>query len=322
MEAIHETILCIAFNLENQGQTITVEGIRRALELIQTVKLNIEEEIDWLSENGVFFKKNHNQFSLTEAGRSEAARINKDRTKEDFNRIIARSTASVSYLDYCEEIYGHRMYLFNMMDTHQLNYVLKEISICNSDTVLDLGCGVGSILNNLVEKYRCNGIGIDQLNESTMKTRSKFITYIKGDIDSLADYNLRPNITLSIDSLYFSSNLDGLIKALKDNKSNRMYLFYSQYILDEAAKDRAILHCDKTKLAVILQKNKLDYRVVEYSNNEYDLYINALKVLPKYKDALEQEGNGEIYDSKLRENRIGKELYEKGLASRYLYIIA
>ena len=81
------------------------------------------------------------------------------------------------------------------------------------------------------------------------------------------------------------------------------------------------MNCDNTKIARILQNNGIQYTVVNYSENEYNLYINALKVLPKYKSALEHEGNIKLYEAKMKEYSIGKEMYEKGLASRFLYIV-
>lgn len=72
--------------------------------------------------------------------------------KQEFDNKIKRLTKSKTYLDYCEEVYGYRMYLFNMMDEEQLDFVFDSIPLSADDTVLDLGCGTGSILNALVKK--------------------------------------------------------------------------------------------------------------------------------------------------------------------------
>jgi hypothetical protein len=39
--------------------------------------------------------------------------------KDEFDNRIGRLTKSKAYLDYCEEVYGYRIYLFNMMDQEQ-----------------------------------------------------------------------------------------------------------------------------------------------------------------------------------------------------------
>jgi len=321
MKVVHETLLYIVYNLQHQNQIITVDAIRHPLGWIQSTEFDLEVEITWLIESGFLVKNSENELSLTEIGKNEASRINKIRSKDDFNRLISSAIDSPAYLDYCEEIYGYRMPLFNMMDKQQLDYVFNTIPVSKSNTVLDLGCGAGCILNHLVQKYECYGIGIDQLNQAAVEKCSKMISFIDGDMDNLSDYKLKPNITLAVDSLYFSNDLDGLVRLMKGIKYNRLYFFFSQYIFDESKKDETVLHRDNTRIASILQKNDLQYRVVDYSANENSLYENALKVLPKHKEAFVSEGKSDLYETKLKENRSGKAMYDKGLASRYLYIV-
>lgn len=321
MKDVQETLLYIAHNLANQNQTISIDALRKPLELMDCREFDLEKELAWLVSNEFLVRNSANELLLTEKGKRESSRINKIRGKDDFNRLISRSVDSAAYLDYCEEIYGYRMHLFNMMDKHQLDYLFKAVAISERDTVLDIGCGTGGILNHLVKKYACSGIGVDQLDEATVRKSSELISYIDGDIDKLSAYSFEPNITLSIDSLYFVSDLDGLIKLLKNITNNRLYFFYSQYIFEESTRDKSVLDHDNTRIAGILQKNELQYRTIDYSANEHFLYENSLKVLPKYKTAFETEGNSDLYEHKLRECRSGKELYDKGLASRYLYIL-
>lgn len=321
MENNLKTLLYIAYNLENQDQAITVDAIRRQLEWMQGQGSITEESIERLAMDGFLTGQGKNEFKLTEKGINESFKISKIKTKDDYNRLMDRSTDSAAYLDYCEEIYGYRMYLFNMMDKQQLDYLFSSVAVLKSDTVLDLGCGPGSILDHLAGKYGCHGIGIDQIENSIVKKCSKAISYINGDIDMLASYDLKPDVTLSIDSLYFSSDLDGLIRQLKSIKNNRLYLYNSQYIFDEARKEEISLHRDNTRIARALQKNGMHYKTLDYSVNEHSLYKKALKVLPKYKRDFEREGNIDLYEAKLREGKSGKELYDKGLARRYLYIV-
>ena len=126
--------------------------------------------------------------------------------KDEFSEKFGRLTKSDTYLQYCKEVYGYNEYLFNMMDKKQIDFVLNSIPISSKDTLLDLGCGPGSILNLLVAKYGCHGIRIDQMNRGILNRSEKLITYINADMDKISDYSIRPTITLSIDSLYFSKD--------------------------------------------------------------------------------------------------------------------
>jgi len=249
----------------------------------------------------------------------QSAQISRESINEEFSNKIGRLTKSKAYLDFCEEVYGYRTYLFNMMDKEQLDFIMNSVPLSSDDTLLDLGCGSGSILKLLVEKYGCRGIGIDQLKSDV--TGRNGITYINGDIDHISDYHLTPTVTSSIDSLYFSKDLDHLLRQLYDFDGNRMYLFYSQYLFDETAGDRSILRGEHTKVADILNKYEISYETIDYSENERLLYEKSLTALKKLEKAFEEEGNSDLYENKLKEDTMGKHLYDKGLASRYLYIV-
>ncbi|MCX7711417.1 MAG: class I SAM-dependent methyltransferase [Clostridia bacterium] len=320
MKTAHEILLYIAYNLSNQNQHITVDTVLTNLEWIRHEKFDIDKEMAWLVDNGFLAAKDKRSFLLTEAGQNEAFQINEEKRREDFNQFMDRATDSAAYLDYCEEVYGYRMYLFNMMDKAQLDHLFHSIRFDSTDTVMDIGCGTGSILNQLTGRYHCRGVGIDQLKTKIVRKYNKTIEYLEGNIDTLADYRLAPSTILSVDSLYFSCDLEQLISTLKETKS-RLYLYYSQYIFDEKQKDRTALQKEHTRLAEILQKNSMSYSAIEYSRNEYGLYENTLRVLPKFQSYFEREGNLEIYTMKMNDARGGQALYDKGLASRYLYIV-
>ncbi len=315
-----EMILHVAYNLENQKQKISVDLLRQNLIWATDKSVIFEDKMKRLIEKGYFLKED-NGLVLTNNGRMEAAGISKAMVKDEFSKKIDRLTRSSAYLDFCEEVYGYRVYLFNMMDKQQIDFVLNSIPVSAEDALVDLGCGSGSILNLLVTKYGCRGIGVDQLDSDILERTGKAITYINGDIDRISDYSVRPTVTLSIDSLYFSKDLDKLVQQLNSIENNKMYLFYSQYIFDEVSGDKSILHSHNTKIADVLNKNKIPFKTIDYSENERLLYENSLRVLQKYKRVFEGEGNKDLYEQKLKEDMTGMELYNKSLASRYLYII-
>lgn len=241
-----------------------------------------------------------------------------EKIKQEFSLKICRLSKSPAYLDVCEEACGYRLPLFNMMDKEQMDYLLSTVPVSSGDTVLDLGCGSGNLLRLLVAKYGCLGIGIDLLDSSLVMFDKK-IQYICGNFEHLKNYGLSPTLTLSIDSLYFCSNIDIIAEQLGSIVGNRLYLFWSQYLSDEAA-DRACLNNNRTALACALQKARIAYKTVDYSKNEYCLYIALERALRSRRHLFESEGNIDLFEQKLDETLYGIELYEKKLASRYLYI--
>jgi hypothetical protein len=100
-----------------------------------------------------------------------------------------------------------------------------------------------------------------------------------------------------------------------------MYLFYSQYVIDESSKGKTVLYSNKTKVADALNRNEISFKAIDFSDNERSLYENALRVIRRYEREFEAEGNKDLYENKLKEDMVGRTLYDKGLASRYLYIV-
>jgi hypothetical protein len=75
-----------------------------------------------------------------------------------------------------------------------------------------------------------------------------------------------------------------------------------------------------TGVAEILHQNSISYEAIDYSENERLLYERSLIALEKRRQDFCSEGNAELYESKLEEILLGKQLYDNGLASRFLYI--
>lgn len=240
---------------------------------------------------------------------------------DEFKRKIGRFTKSGAYLNYCEEVYGYREYLFNMMDREQIDFLLQNIPVSPDDVILDLGCGSGSILNLLCKKYGCRGVGIDTLDPEMFRGNPNLVNYLCGDIDRLQEYGLEQTITLSVDSLYFSGDLEKLLLSFVTKRNSRLYFFYSQYLLGEGTVSRDSLKEDRTKVGEILNRYATSYRTIDFSMNEKCLYERSLRILERLESDFEREGNRDLLEEKRKDDLFGRMLYEKGLAARYLYRI-
>ena len=240
---------------------------------------------------------------------------------DEFSRKIGRLTRSRAYLDYCEEVYGYRVYLFNMMDREQIELLLQSIPVFQNDCILDLGCGSGSILALLSDRYGCRSIGVDTLDPGMFQSGSSLVTYLRGDIDRLQEYGLNQTITLSVDSLYFSSDPEKLLLRLTADRKNRLYLFYSQYLFGTDVTSLDSLKEDQTKVGAILNRHAIPYQAIDFSENEKRFYERSLRALERLEPDFEREGNRDLLEGKREEDFLGKTLYEKRLAARYLYRI-
>lgn len=244
----------------------------------------------------------------------------KNDTRAEFQARIGCLMRSPAYLDFCEEVYGYRLALLNMMDREQIDTLSKLLALDTSDTLLDLGCGSGSLLNHLVQQSGCRGIGVDQLDRSNVLCADERITYIEADMSSIQKFELHPTATICVDSLYFVETLDDILLTLYRKQSNRMFLFFSQYLF-KPNEDKGRLKAENTGLAEALNRTGIPYTTIDYSVNERAHYERSIQSLKRLKPAFVQEGNQELWKQKMQEAEFGKQLYEQGRASRFLYQI-
>ncbi len=74
-------------------------------------------------------------------------------------------------------------------------------------------------------------------------------------------------------------------------------------------------------VARILKMNVVSYETVDFSYNEKRLYERSLTILQGMKQDFCNEGNADLFESKLEESMIGKKLYDDNQASRFLYTV-
>ena len=315
MDQNTETVLYIISSLMNETQTVTTQAVADSMAWA-AAGMEYSHVFTWLEDNGYVTLADH-RLKLTQKGAQEAGRIREVKIQEEFDGLIGRCTQSSAYLDFCEELYGYRLYLFNMMDKRQLDDLFAALSLSPDDTVLDVGCGTGCLLNSIAEKFGCKGIGIDCLSVSIVNSLSPLIDYRQADMDEIDAFHAQT--VLFVDSLYFSRDCGSLLSRLKGGAVKKAYLYYSAYLFEDT-EDKALLRKDQTPLAQVLNRLGYAYKATDYSECEFKLYTRGFKLLEKYKSAFTRQGLEAIYARRLGEYQFGAELYEKGLTSRFLYI--
>ena len=314
-----ETVLHIMNGLLDRAQTVTAKEIRRNVEWAAN-GADAKSALDRLEQNEYVNRTNGGSYSYTQKGKTEADRIREDKIREEFDKLIGRCTQSSAYLDFCKELYGYRLYLFNMMDKRQLDDLFRLLSHLAGNIILDMGCGTGSILNHIVKTFGFIGHGVDQISKEIVDRISPLITYSQIDMDMVSGENVKAETIISVDSLYFSKDMEQLIKRSMGSDVKTVCLYYSEYLFEET-ENKALLQKDNTRLAQVLNSLGLKYEAVDYSECEYQLYQRGLALLPKFKESFSAQKIGDIFERRLKEYKFGAELYEQGRASRFLYVI-
>ncbi|NHJ26404.1 MAG: hypothetical protein EAX89_17630, partial [Candidatus Lokiarchaeota archaeon] len=82
-------------------------------------------------------------YSFTDKGRLISKEVWTEWASGFYDDLLIRSAESKAHAIFCERVFGKNLYQFNVLDTIQLETMLKQLNLQPDDYVLDLGCGLG-----------------------------------------------------------------------------------------------------------------------------------------------------------------------------------
>jgi 2-polyprenyl-3-methyl-5-hydroxy-6-metoxy-1,4-benzoquinol methylase len=315
-------ILYICKALETRRNPVDIPNITKYLGSFNVGQYDLENELKSLMSEEYLTAFDTGTFLLTDRGREKASTFSGEYQKTQYNQFMMTIWHSEAYLNFCQDLYGYRWCLLNSLYKEQYHHLFNKLEINHGDTVLDIGCGSGVIINSLVGKYACRGIGIDLARDliSIIKGHYTDVTFYEMEIESIHDAAIDAEIIISTDSLYCCRDLTAVIAGLKKICKKRMYMYYSQTVEDENG-DRSVLHGDRTDLARALQSNNLKYHLIDFSGDEWNLWKRENEILAKHRAAFKKEGNLKIWDGRVADTSNMLKLFEDNRASRFLYSV-
>lgn len=273
---------------------------------------NFREIISSLIEKSILEKSN-GDYIFSEGGLIEAAKCYVEFQKKNFDENFLTHYKSNTYRKFCNEVYGIDMFLYSMINKYQIEKLEEAAEFKNTDKVLDIGCGPGDLLEYLHDKYRFNAAGIDfapktiQMANERVKAKPG-IKYLEMDIRNLNLLTEKFTKIISVDSLYFHKDLENTITDILNllEKKGIAFIFYSE-----------LINTRKKKPVEILDSKNLNYRKIDFTQEEKNHWIKTKAVAEKYKQDFENENNLSIYEERISEaNDVMKRDYE-----RFLFVI-
>lgn len=113
--------------------------------------------------------------------------------------------------------------VMNMQNRPLYEYTTRLLSLSDADSVLDIGCGNGYVLNMLANRTGCALTGID-ISPSAIKTalsrNRKFVKsgrmdLVRQDMNKLPFSDCSFDKVYSINTVYFWENLDGIMAEIR-----------------------------------------------------------------------------------------------------------
>jgi ubiquinone/menaquinone biosynthesis C-methylase UbiE len=264
-------------------------------------------------------------YSLTPEGRKLA----QQKDAREFGKWMITCEHSAAYREFCRELYGSDRCQFNMMTQIQLEKLLDVLNISKCQSVLDIGCGTGAltehIADHIADHIDGHVTGIDFSSEAikfaqkkTMKKQDR-LTFQVMDMDEITFPSNSFDTVISIDTLYFASDLNKTIDAIRDSlqEQGQMGIFYSPKITEGESQE--MLGPENSVLAKILRKCGLQFETWDFTAEEKELWERSVSAANEFKKQFIDEGNLTIYEGRISEATRELELFDKERRSRYLY---
>jgi len=251
--------------------------------------------------------------------------------KDFYDKFYAAMGQSAVHHEFCEQAYGIDLGQHGFADRDQLELLQHESQMGPADEVLDLGCGDGRIAEYLSDRTGAHVTGVDYIESAVRAARrrtaakSDRLSFAVADINRLDLPAGAYDIILSIDTIYFSDDYAGTVRAMKAalRPGGRMAFLYSfgrepWVPKEEFRADR--LPPNRTPLADALQENRLAFRTWDLTTADYRLALRRKQVLEDLKPRFDAEGLMFIHENRMGDALGVSRAIDEGLHARYLYV--
>jgi ubiquinone/menaquinone biosynthesis C-methylase UbiE len=244
-----------------------------------------------------------------------------------FSKMYLATSKSKTYSVFCQKVYGRDLCQANMIDEEQLNQLILSLDVNPSKNILDIGCGIGKLGEYLSDTTGASYTGIDfahgAIHEAKARTKKKSerIKFLEGNINNLQDVvDDKYDAILLVDSLYFVSDLPKCIETLKSylKPEGKLIIFYSS--TKNTSDNNFNLLPQNKPVGLALTKSGFEYLTYDYTQNEKQIWEKSLQVALELKEKFVDEGNKEIYKSRIAEAKGNLKAQSKKLVLRNLYV--
>ena len=272
---------------------------------------------------------NQETYHLTDSGRPLGLHYLEERPDNFwyyYRDFYDKAHTSQAHSKFCELTFGLNLTQEGQMDMDSVHDLLDRLQLEPGQRVLDLGCGAGGISEYISDKTGTHVTGLDYsktaIAVAKARTENKHsqLDFIEADLNKL---DLEPHsydAAISIDSIYWvNDTVTSLRNIANVLKSGGQLIIIIVHIPDYCESPEE-LEIDKTFVATALDELKFNYQSVDRTESFLDFWPRIKRVLSSMKKEFEQEGNGFIYQSLMRE---ADEEYlpaiESGDMRRYIY---
>lgn len=234
-----------------------------------------------------------------------------------YNKYYKTAKKSKTHSLLCKDVYGKDLCQHGMMNMQQLDYMLSQLEVDSSSSILDIGCGRGDISNYIYSKTNSRVSGIDFAGTAIRAAKKSFpgITFRKLDLDNWHKLKTRFDTVIAIDVLHFAKDISKTLLDILNiiKKDGKLAIFYTQRHTGDS------FHPDNTIIAKILNEHNYTYTTHDFTKAERLHWEKMNDALQTLKNDFYAENMGELYEMRLKETRFNYSI--RNNRSRFFYIV-
>lgn len=270
-------------------------------------------------------------YELTETGRPLAFDYNAERPDlywYYYQKFYDLAESSKAHSRFCEIVFGEDRCQEGQTDMECFDDLLSRLKLQPYHHLLDLGCGAGGLSEYVFDKFGAFVTGIDYSASAIRTARDRSsskpekLDFIQADLNALDLPSNTFDAAISIDSVYWVSDMDKTISAIIETikPGGRLSILIEHRLKGE--KDASYLDSKNTRVAKSLDNLKLRYDTVDYSDMFLKFWPRVKETALSLRDEYVAEGTELICDNWIREADEGYlPCVEAGHIKRYLYQI-
>lgn len=239
-----------------------------------------------------------------------------------YEKNFSQAGKSKAHSLFCQRVYGKDLCQQGMMDMDQLEKLLDVLQLNENSRVLELGCGNGVITAYISDQTGAAITGVDNCKTAIDYARERFkdkknkLSFVKEDMQKLSFPDNSFDTIIIIDALHFVLKLEPFINRIKQLvvPKGQMGIFYTQSPENDSLD---ALQPEKTSLGKTLEKNNLEFKTLNFTEEENGHWKKKIKVLEELKPQFLAENNRFLFNDRYYEAKAieGK----KKKRYRYLY---
>ena len=241
----------------------------------------------------------------------------------EYEMFYEMADKSEVFREYCEKAFGADFSQDGFSDLSQIKTILSMVSLNHMSNILDIGCGNGKMLKYIQKITGAFITGFDYSEKAIASAKrdfnekSSFKVGIIGQIDYKAETF---DLITSMDTMYFAKDMNAFVSQiyiwLRDGGH-----FICGYQEGDVMKKTA--NKDTTELAKAFRFNGIEYAVIDYTRNTYEMLKRKREVILKMKDKFMNSNLEMWYEMVEGQTQCVNTSYEEYQRdnARYIYIV-